>query len=342
MVAHSIDTDALAHRLAAGVEGLGTPPYLVVVDANTLMSSIAYQARKKVRPALVGVSRSTPWRVFATTRVFDEVARRLVRLSGGDVDLLEQMRRILVEEYRPVITWVEVDPTEHTDPRVRAVGERDPDDLATAVLAELVAPCVVWSDDGDLIDPGVADGEWRSTSALAMLVVEGRSRQESVALFVSFPMFAVGAASRRVAQRAPAIGYFALGAAAGVVLVLLASPDLRAAVRARLGKVMGPIAYALLDEFIDAVVVEAEGKSGIAPRAFSAGGLLSPRAQVARVLARSDEPLLAREIRDVLLAFDERSAPPLVVVREVLSSSPEFRRHGRYRWAFGAGEAPTP
>lgn len=329
------DLQELIRQLDERPEGLGSAPYLVVVDANALLRSIRYRASTGITPNIIGVSAGAPWRIFATTAVLGEVVDKMPRLAGGNEELLGAMRAVFESEFRSVITWVEVDHSEHTDRRVTEVRERDPDDAATAVLAELLAPCLVWSDDGDLIEPGIADGEWERTAAFALLVTEGHERQNAVALTFSFPLVAIGAGTHYVVKRAPAIGYFGLGVVAGAFLTLIASPELRGKVRARLGAVAGPIVYGLLEEFVSGANDERAGMRGITPRAFVAQGLLSPRAQVARIMARSHGPLLASEIRDLLVELDERSAPALRVVRQVLIDSPEFHREGRYRWVFG-------
>jgi hypothetical protein len=62
----------------------------------------------------------------------------------------------------------------------------------------------------------------------------------------------------------------------------------------------------------------------------------SARQQVAIVLARQRERLLARQIHELIQRqFPDHLIPTLDEVREVLKEGPEFVQAERYRWSFG-------
>jgi hypothetical protein len=59
------------------------------------------------------------------------------------------------------------------------------------------------------------------------------------------------------------------------------------------------------------------------------------------MLARYDEPLLAREVQQRLLRFfPDDSVATVTEIRTALRDSPEFTQHDRYRWQFGRGAGP--
>ena len=63
--------------------------------------------------------------------------------------------------------------------------------------------------------------------------------------------------------------------------------------------------------------------------------------QAAIVLARSDEPLLAREVQQrALRLFPGDRVPTVTELRAALRDGPEFVQPERYRWQFGREAGP--
>lgn len=79
--------------------------------------------------------------------------------------------RVWREQYLRAIRFVELD-GEAQDPRVRALVARDATDKPTGLLAELLAPCLVFSRDKDLLDPGIAQREWGTLSSAGQDVAQ--------------------------------------------------------------------------------------------------------------------------------------------------------------------------
>jgi hypothetical protein len=61
---------------------------------------------------------------------------------------------------------------------------------------------------------------------------------------------------------------------------------------------------------------------------------------VATVLARSREPILAREIQELIELHFEAEPPTAAEVRDILTSCSEFTQPERYRWQFGRLAGP--
>jgi len=73
-----------------------------------------------------------------------------------------------------------------------------------------------------------------------------------------------------------------------------------------------------------------------AKSSFLVRPLPTSKQQVAIVLARQPEPVLAKEIQAQLLRhFSEDLVPTISEVRAVLADGSEFIRPERYRWQFG-------
>ena len=124
--------------------------------------------------------------------------------------------------------------------------------------------------------------------------------------------------------------------AAGAALVLT-SPQRRQAI----GKYVMPVAEALVKEMERSAALEQHGIAGLREILLAALPEPDAKQQAAIMLARHDEPLLAREVQQRLLRFfpDERVAT-VTEIRAALRDGPEFTQPGRYRWQFGRAAGP--
>jgi len=132
----------------------------VVLDTNVLLADCAHIVRSGKTSFLL---RSGQWPVahlFATDRVRAEVEEHLPGHAvhvGLDPDELMAVWR---ERYLPVIRFVNLD-GDARDERVAALVARHPNDKPTGLLA----PCLVFSRDRDLLDTGIAQREWVTLSS---------------------------------------------------------------------------------------------------------------------------------------------------------------------------------
>lgn len=108
-----------------------------------------------------------------------------------------------------------------------------------------------------------------------------------------------------------------------------------------LGKYVVPVVEAYGKQLERAMYQEQRGLVGLSEAMLP--GPLEPTAkqQVAIVLARQREPLLAQEIQDKLRGnFSAELVPTLREIRTVLNQGSEFVQPERYRWQFGRRVGP--
>lgn len=138
--------------------------YPVVVDTNVLLADVAHVVRTGKTSFLLGSGEWPIAHLFATERVRGEVEEHLpehaeqVGLDAGEV------KGVWRERYLPVIRFVHLD-GDTRDERVAALVARHERDKPTGLLAELLAPCLVFSRDKDLLDTGIARRDWVTLSS---------------------------------------------------------------------------------------------------------------------------------------------------------------------------------
>lgn len=88
---------------------------------------------------------------------------------------MEVLRARFEANYLPRLRFVTVSTADVVDPQVLAIS--DPDDVPTGQLAKLVAPCIVFSEDRHLRQPGLAPEDWRAVTACAIDLIEAVAKQ---------------------------------------------------------------------------------------------------------------------------------------------------------------------
>lgn len=130
-----------------------------VLDASMLFKDILDAARGQGGSLLLAAVEKRYAHLYATEQVRKEIERNLERRAlQAHVDP-ERAFAIWAQRFQPTIHFVSVDGV----PRSRAalaLAERHPNDIPTAVLAELLAPCLVFACDDDLTDCGIARRDW--------------------------------------------------------------------------------------------------------------------------------------------------------------------------------------
>lgn len=132
---------------------------IVVVDTGPLLNDVLRRARQDSITSLVHAARSPSARFFASTHVRDEVEHHLVRRARERGIAPERLIAFWTSEYLPVIRFVDA-PVELGAQAAASVGTRDPTDVPTAVLAQLVGADAVLAEDNDLIATGFAPDGW--------------------------------------------------------------------------------------------------------------------------------------------------------------------------------------
>jgi predicted nucleic acid-binding protein len=133
---------------------------LVVLDTNVLLRDIRARLRYRQHTFLQQAAGFGTFKLFATERVRSEVTshlREYIEKYRLDAGLAE---KVWATEYGRLIQFVVV-PDTHPDPRVSIVASLHKADVPTAVLAAMLAPCLVLSTDkSSLGKAGLAAIEW--------------------------------------------------------------------------------------------------------------------------------------------------------------------------------------
>lgn len=313
--------------LAAGPLGYRLIP--AVVDANVLISDVCSVLRRRRATALIGQAATKMVRLLCTPRVVSEVETRMHRQARGQTaDALALWRTRYVPHVRAV------DPGEPEDDRIVAalapVMANDADDVPTAHLAVLCAPCLVLTKDRDLVDAGFGAPEWltglRSSGEVATMDAGIQALTYMSAGAVAGTGWVAWQAARAVA-RSPVL----TGAALALALAALTDgrPVLARQVTALRARTSG---------LLDTVVA---GGEDVALRRSNLLATLMPYVlqplhdpptytRVAAHLARAEQPVPAAALADALGGL------PLDGLRGILRAGAAFTLAPGRGWQLGA------
>jgi hypothetical protein len=232
---------------------------------------------------------------------------------------------------------VTVPDTDIVDPQVLAIT--GPDDVPTGQLAKLIAQCIVFSEDKHLRKPGLAPDNWRLVAQFAVDLSDGARMQRITGNVAIAPGWGAVELIKFLGRRT-GLSPWLLGLAfAGGAVAVLWKPERRQAV----GKYVAPVFNSLAETMEVAMARERRGLEGLREVILPAPDAPTVKQQVAIVLARQRDPLLAREIHEHIRAhFPDDLVPTVGEVRTVLSDDSEFVRPERYRWQFGRQAGPWP
>jgi hypothetical protein len=273
--------------------------------------------------------------LYAPSHVYWEIYSRLPRLASFSPVPLADLRRHFEDEYLPLMRFVQLSAGDVADPQVLAIS--DPDDVPLGQLAKLIAPCVVFSEDKSLRRPGLAPPDWPLAAGSAVDLADSASERQATGMVAAAPGWAAVELIKFLGRRT-GISPWLLGAATvGGTIVVLRKPERRQAV----GKYGMPLLQVLAEIIEEARIQEQRGLAGLREVILPAPTEPTLRQRVAIVLARQEEPLLAREIQELIEArFHGQPVLPLTAIRTVLSEGTEFIQPGRHRWQFGRQAGP--
>lgn len=311
--------------------------FLGVVDANAILSSVDNDCRKGNgwQSRLLRMTDGGAAALYAPDHVYGEVYRRLPRIAKHSPVPIDVLRTRFEENYLPALRFVTVDMTYVVDPQVLAIT--DPDDAPTGQLAKLIAPCVVFSEDKHLRRPGLAPANWREAAGFGVDVVEGAQAQAATATLPVIPARIAIEIIKAVSPRLGISPWLLGGALIAGGGIFLRTPERRE----KAGKYLIPVIEALGKMLEEGLAQEQQGLTGLRPVLLPALEAPSIKQRVAIVLARQEQPLLAREIQELIAVhFDPELVPTVVEVRAVLRDGSEFVQPERYRWQFGREAGP--
>ena len=314
-----------------------TPRFLGVVDANAILSSVDNDCRKGLhwRSRLLRMTSGGTAALYAPDHIYTEVYRRLPKIARSSPVPLDALRARFEAEYLPALRYVTVDTAAIADPQVLAIT--DPDDVPTGQLAKLIAPCVVFSEDRHLRKPGLAPPAWRDAARFAVDLAGGITGQRITGNLATLP-FRGGAELVAFLSRKTGVSPWIIGGiTAAVAACVLSSPQGRQTV----GRYVMPVAEVLMKEMERSATLEQRGIAGLRQTLLAAPPEPDAKQQAAIVLARHDEPLLAREVQQrALRLFPGDRVPTVTELRAALRDGPEFVQPERYRWRFGREAGP--
>ena len=132
------------------LDSLGVSIEVCVFDTNMLLNDIKYTFKKQCQTALLPGAKLGGVKVFASVSVRDEMPRKIKELMPQwGIDPQEALR-MWETEYAPWIRFVNPSDMSLISDRLTALERRDPTDLQTGQLIELVHPHAVISNDPDL------------------------------------------------------------------------------------------------------------------------------------------------------------------------------------------------
>lgn len=328
----------IIEQTAAGAGALdpyssNAPKFVVVVDADALLSSVDNHCRTGWESRLLRMAASSATCVYAADHVYGETYRGFRRLAASGAASIEELTTCFEEHYLPVVRWVETDGDGINDERVALVT--DVTDVPTAELACLIAPCLVLSQDRALRRPGFAPDEWRVAAGHGADIVEAFAKQQAAAMALGLPAVTVVGGSIRLghAVRAPWWASLAVLGVGGYVL--LRSPQRRKLI----GEKVWPFVEVIGQAMAEAAASEKRASAGLKEVMLKPSSCPTVKQQVATVLARSPDALLATEIQARIASNFDAVAPTAAEVRAILNTAPEFARLEPHRWQFGRASA---
>lgn len=309
--------------------------FISITDTNALLSSIDNDCRKGYRSRLLRMSDSGAVVLYAADHVYWETYEHLPKFAKRSSVPLEVLRAHFENEYLPALRFVTVSDIDPLDSQV--LGITDPDDVPTGILAKLIAPCLVFSDDNHLKKPGFAPKDWQKAAKSGLDVSEGASDQNTQAAVAVLPFRATYHLTRATSVKIGVSPWILAAMLLGAATYALWTPERRD----KALKVAGAFVEAIGTELEKAMAQEERGAQIIREVLLPAPTAPTIRQQVAITLARQSEPLLAREIQEIIqFSFAPDTIPTVSEVRAVLEEGDEFVRSGRYRWQFGREAAP--
>ncbi|WP_234336867.1 PIN domain-containing protein [Streptomyces xylophagus] len=327
--------DPLARPARLDPFSSGTPHFVGLVDTNALMSSIENDCRHGRRSRLLRMSDNGSAVLFAADHVYDEMYERLPRFAKRCKVPLAPLVECFEEVYLPVLRFVALSDLDVPDQQVLAIT--DPDDVPTGLLAKLVAPCVVFSEDRHLKKPGLAPKEWREAAASAVDIAEGSQDQETTIIVAALPFRLTAELVIFFGRKMGVSPWLLGGILLGAGVLLLQKQDRRKTTTQVAGKVIEAIAIQLAD----GMAQERRGIESLRDVLLPAPSRPTLRQQVAIALARQPQPLLAAEVHELIYGhFPDEPAVSVQDVRAVLEEGSEFVRVQRYRWQLGREVAP--
>ncbi|MDT0309657.1 PIN domain-containing protein [Streptomyces sp. DSM 44917] len=310
-----------------------------LLDTSVLTTDIIAATRRPAPSSFVAGARAGTVRCLIPVHVWEEVPRVLAdrHHEGGRFDLGRALE-LWQSRYAPVLYVVDTSGLPMT-PQAQVLAGRDASDVPMLLLAGAIAPVVIIGTDADLVDSGLAVGDWVAlrTALGDVGVTEGRmadlERQASVLL--NFTGKAIWGAVRFSSNPKR------LAAGAVVGTVVIGTQYWRQRKRPRVPSQRKPVLPVVLEHFSTRMAalterhIRGEDRWRQAELGTPGDTLLH---RVARTLVGSREPLTRTAIVERLgeAVPGARHTGRMATVLEVLTAHPMFVDvTGRGHWQVG-------
>lgn len=121
-----------------------------VLDTNFILQDISWTLKKQSTSSLILAARVGTLRLYASTQVGAEVPKKIrARADSFKIDP-EAAYQLWKTTYKPLIRFLDPGELYAQGKQLEELRQRDPDDLPTAQLIELLRPTVILSQDQDL------------------------------------------------------------------------------------------------------------------------------------------------------------------------------------------------
>jgi hypothetical protein len=303
---------------------------VAVVDTDVILANLIHQARATVTPRLLRAASDGTVRLFAANHVYFETYDKLSEVAADTGLDVATLRELFEEEHLPLITFVNM-----SGEFSGRVPVTDAKDVPTAALADLISPCVLFSRDRHLRDPGLAPPNWLEVAGAAVHAGELDRRERGLGITIYAPSASVTLLIRWVARRLGVSPWLVAGGLGAWMYAVLRDPKRRRAA----GEWISRAAEAFTEVVAQGEIAQAAGLREIRTASLPEPTEPTVVHAVARTLAWAPEPLLAGEVTDLLDALPGGEPLTVADVRSVLNSCSTFvrRQHARYQLGRYAG-----
>lgn len=325
----------------------------IVVDANVLLKDLGHLCRTGRQTTLLAEADTGFVRLIVTPRIVEEVNEHIPKYAKN-VRVDKELMFSRWAEYQHSL--IVIDPPKSSSDPITILSGRDPDDVPTAELIELIAPKLALSTDKDLQDLGFSqNGDWLPHVLHLSKVIERDA--VSIAVRVGGAVLIVGLSEAALAlartivaavQRIPKRILWTLVASIGILLLvpgtrkriasfvkdLMAKADqFRPAVNQAVQDFMAVMLskhteWRRSEEFLN----EGRGHESTTP--------ISLRGYAIRVLAQSPYDLTPEEIvqEAQVLGYQPRGAGSDKYLRTILRRDKIFYSRDGHRWSLVESE----
>lgn len=313
------------------VRNLATPCQFVI-DTEFFYSAFQYELQQGRCPLSLREAMNGSIRLYMASATMTELREKklgefAVGLCTSPAVLSEFLRR-----WQKWITEVDI-PAEHQDPRIVAVSERDPSDRPAAILASILAPCMLVTNDKDFQAYGVNNSIshviiFEAAVELSWASVEMHAILQIPELPLRGAIIGVGLAAERF--KVSPLVIVAAVALLGFVAYRVVSEEARTTIKTTAKS----MAKNYVSDLHRVQTAERLARTCLEQRVVVPAVNRSREDNIVRELAMTNEPISAQRLWERLPTNDR---PSVKSIREILRNHPSSKGYGRGTWVFGNG-----